>query len=86
MMKKEKTDSLSWISLFFALNFTYINPWMFKSFSRCNSFKWIDCKHLIDEIFCFRCDGVPFWRRILNMEKMAMIEAAAKKEEVNIEN
>lgn len=52
---------------FFLCIRAYINPWVFKSFSSSNSFKWIDCKHLIDEILCFRCYCVPFWRWILQI-------------------
>lgn len=59
---RNKTRAI--IKCFFRVR-AYINPWVFKSFSSSNSFKWIDCKHLIDEILCFRCYCVPLRRWIL---------------------
>lgn len=40
---------------------THADPWVFQSLLRRDSLGWIDGQHLIDEVFGFRGNRVPFW-------------------------
>jgi len=41
---------------------TYADPWVFESFLCSDSFARVYGQHLIDEVFGFRSNCVPFWR------------------------
>lgn len=39
---------------------TYADPWMLQGFMGCDAFGRVNCQHLVDEVFGFRSDSVPF--------------------------
>lgn len=40
---------------------TYTDPGVLQRFRCCDTFRWVDGEHLIDEVFCFRSHRIPLW-------------------------
>lgn len=52
---------------------TYADPWMLQCLASSDPLSRIHRQHLIDKILGFRCDGVPFWTRILSRTSVRTI-------------
>lgn len=57
---------------------TYTDPGVLQRFRCCDTFRWVDGEHLIDEVFCFRSHRIPLWGGKLKKKNHVCVDCLAQ--------